>query len=224
MIDPDVIRTNLAEARAAIDAVARGPVEILAAVKYVGRDDLAALAAGGITLVGENRSDALLEKQPGYEDAFRWDFIGHLQSRKVRDVVGRVALIHAVQSESTARQIDERAPSPQDILVEVNIASDPAKYGVAPDAIDAFLEFLASLANVRVRGLMTMPPFAEDPEASRPAFGALRDLAARCATRFKGVHAFDVLSMGTSQDYLVAASEGATIVRLGTVLYGSRPR
>ncbi len=223
MVDPDVIRANLAEARRAIDEVAHGPVEILAAVKYVGRDDLSALVAGGVAVVGENRTDALLEKQAGFEDAFRWDFIGHLQSRKARDVVGRVALIHALEAESTARQIDERATAPQDVLVEVNIAADPAKNGVAPADLDAFLDLLAGLANVSVRGLMTMPPLADDPERSRPAFAALRALAADCSERWTGTHAFDVLSMGTSQDYLVAAAEGATIVRLGAVLYGGRP-
>src|SRR6185503_12398505 len=176
-------------------------------------DDLAALAEAGVTRVGENRSDALLEKREGYEDAFRWDFIGHLQSRQARDVVGRVELIHALSSESTARQIDSRSERPQGVLVEVNTAADPAKEGVAPDDLDAFLELLAGLPNIRVQGLMTMPAFAEEPAASRPAFAALRELAARCAERYAGTHAFDVLSMGTSQDYAVAAAEGATIVR-----------
>jgi pyridoxal phosphate enzyme (YggS family) len=229
VIDAGVVRTNLAAARSEVDEAAAaagrapGAVEILAAVKYVMRDDLTALHEAGITLVGENRSDALLEKREGFEDAFRWDFIGHLQSRKARDVVGRVELIHALSSESTARQIDSRSERPQGVLVEVNTAADPSKEGVAPAELDAFLELLAGLANVRVEGLMTMPAFAEDPEASRPAFAALRELAARCTERWTGTHAFDVLSMGTSQDYAVAASEGATIVRLGSVLYGGRP-
>jgi len=229
VIDAGVVRANLAAVRAEIDEAAAsaggapGIVEILAAVKYVTRDDLTALRESGITLVGENRSDALLEKRDGFEDAFRWDFIGHLQSRKARDVVGRVELIHALSSESTARQIDSRAERPQGVLVEVNTAADPAKEGIAPADLDAFLELLAPLANVRVDGLMTMPAFAEDPEASRPAFVALRELSVRCAERWAGTHRFDVLSMGTSQDYAVAASEGATIVRLGSVLYGGRP-
>jgi PLP dependent protein len=229
VIDAAVVRANLAAVRAEVDEAAAaagrapGTVEILAAVKYVTRDDLPALAEAGITLVGENRSDALLAKREGFDEVFRWDFIGHLQSRKARDVVGRVDLIHALSSESTARQIDARSEHPQRVLVEVNTAADPAKEGVAPDDLDAFLELLATLPNVRVAGLMTMPAFAEDPEASRPAFAALRELAGRCAERHGGTHAFDVLSMGTSQDYAVAASEGATIVRLGSVLYGGRP-
>jgi pyridoxal phosphate enzyme (YggS family) len=229
MVDSDVVRANLAEVRAAVDEAAAtagrpaGSVAILAAVKYVTRDDLAALAEAGVDLVGENRTDALISKQEGFADAFRWDFIGHLQSRKARDVVGRVELVHALSAESTARQIDARSERPQDVLVEVNVAADPGKEGVSPAELDPFLELLAALANVRVRGLMTMPPFAEDPEASRPVFAALRDLAAACAQRWSGTHAFDVLSMGTSQDYAVAAGEGATIVRLGSVLYGGRP-
>ncbi len=229
MVDAGVVRGNLAEARTAVDEAAAGAgraagsVAILAAVKYVTRDDLAALAEAGVDLVGENRTDALIAKQEGFADAFRWDFIGHLQSRKARDVVGRVELIHALSAESTARQIDVRSERPQDVLVEVNIAADPGKEGVSPAELDAFLELLAGLENVRVRGLMTMPPFAVDPEVSRPVFAALRELAADCAQRFGGTHAFDVLSMGTSQDYVVAAAEGATIVRLGSVLYGGRP-
>jgi pyridoxal phosphate enzyme (YggS family) len=229
MVDVDVVRANLAEARAAVDeAAARaggaaGSVAILAAVKYVTRDDLAAIAAAGVEIVGENRTDALIAKQEGLADAFRWDFIGHLQSRKARDLVGRVELVHALSAESTARQIDARSERPQDVLVEVNVAADPGKEGVSPAELDAFLELLAGLGNVRVRGLMTMPPFAEDPEQSRPVFAALRELQAGCAQRWSGTHAFDVLSMGTSQDYVVAASEGATIVRLGSVLYGGRP-
>jgi pyridoxal phosphate enzyme (YggS family) len=198
-------------------------VAILAAVKYVTRDDLQAIAEAGVDLVGENRTDALIAKQEGYADAFRWDFIGHLQSRKARDVVGRVELVHALSAESTARQIDTRSERPQDVLVEVNIAADPGKEGVSPAELDPFLELLAGLSKVRVRGLMTMPPFAEDPAASRPFFAQLRELAAASTQRWTGTHTFDVLSMGTSQDYAVAAAEGATIVRLGSVLYGGRP-
>jgi PLP dependent protein len=229
VIDAAVVRANLAAVRAEVDEAAAtagraaGEVGILAAVKYVTRDDLPALRDAGITLVGENRTDALHAKQPGFEDAFTWHFIGHLQSRKARDVVGRVELIHALSSESTARQIDVRSERPQGVLVEVNTAADPSKEGVAPGDLDAFLELLAGLANVRVDGLMTMPAFAEAPEASRPAFAALRELAAGAAERWAGTHSFGVLSMGTSQDYAVAAAEGATVVRLGSVLYGGRP-
>jgi pyridoxal phosphate enzyme (YggS family) len=215
----DALRAGIAEAAA---RAGRRPeeVEILAAVKYVGRDDLPALRDAGVTLVGENRTDALLSKQAGFEDAFTWDFIGHLQSRKARDVAGRVRLVHALESESTARQLDARATAPQEVLVEVNAADDPSKYGVATADLDRFLDVLAGLERIRVRGLMTMPAFTEDPEGSRAAFARLRALAAECAARYAGRHAFDVLSMGTSQDFLVAVEEGATIVRVGSVLYG----
>jgi len=225
-VEAAVVRERLSAARAAIaEAAGRAgrdsaDVALLAAVKYVGRDDLPALAEAGIELVGENRADALAAKQPGFEDAFTWDFIGNLQSRKVREVVGRVRLVHAVHSESVAQQIDARAQTAQDVLVEVNVARDPAKFGVLPAELDGFLELLATLTHVRVRGLMTMPAFATDPEASRAAFAELRELAAAATERHGAPHGFDVLSMGTSQDYLVAVEEGATIVRLGSALYG----
>jgi hypothetical protein len=174
----------------------------------------------GLHLLGENRADALVRKQDAAAGRpFTWDFIGHLQSRKARDVVGRVRMIHALESESAATAVDRRAETPQDVLVEVNVAADPGKYGVPTERLDAFLETLTTLERVRVRGLMTMPPAAVDPEASRGAFAALRALAAGAAERWAGGHRFDVLSMGTSQDYLVAVEEGATVVRLGSALY-----
>jgi len=225
VIDPDVVRDRLARVRADIDSAARragrdpGSVEILAAVKYVAAEDLPALCVAGIGRVGENKVDALLAKQQVAGDLFVWDFIGHLQSRKARDVVGRVALVHSLESESTARQLESRSSAPQDVLVEVNVADDPGKFGVAPGALDAFLEALAGLDRVRVRGLMTMPAFASESESSRPAFARLRELADECASRWHGRHSFDVLSMGTSQDYVVAVEEGSTVVRLGSVLY-----
>ena len=217
MVDAEVVRANLAEVTATVDEAAAGAgrapgsVAILAAVKYVTREDLTALADAGVKLVGENRTDALIDKQEGFADAFRWDFIGHVQSRKARDLVGRVELVHALSAESTARQIDVRAERPQDVLVEVNIAADPGKEGVAPDELDAFLEMLAGLENVRVRGLMTMPPFAEDPEASRSTFRRLAELGRS--------HGLAELSMGTSQDWRVAVEEGATLIRVGSTLF-----
>lgn len=226
MIDPDAVRGRVAAIRAEIDGAARragrdpATVEILAAVKYVAAGDLSALHAGGIRRVGENKADALRVKQDVAGDLFTWDFIGHLQSRKARDVVGRVALVHSLESESTAQQLETRSTAPQDVLVEVNVADDAAKFGVVPSDLDAFLERLALLDQVHVRGLMTMPAFATDPESSRPAFARLRSLAAECAERWTGRHSFDVISMGTSQDYVVAVEEGSTVVRLGSVLYG----
>lgn len=222
--NPDDVRAGVAATRARIEAacarVGRDPagVEIVAAVKYLPVEDLPLLHAAGIRRVGENRTDQLVAKQEAHGDLFTWDFIGHLQSRKVKEIAGRVALIHSLSTASAAQQVDARSPAPQDVLVEVNTAGDPDKEGVAPDALDAFLEDLAGLPNVRVHGLMTMPAFAEDPEQSRSAFRALRELAARSAARWAGVHAFDHLSMGTSQDFEVAVEEGATLVRAGSVL------
>lgn len=196
-------------------------VELLAAVKYLSLEELPLLAEAGVPLVGENRTDQLAAKQAATGDRFTWDFIGHLQSRKARDVVGRVRLVHAVESDSLAAAIDRAASAPQPVLVQVNTARDPGKYGVLPEEVDAFLERLAALPGLEVRGLMTMPALADDdPASSRGAFAALRELAGRCAGRWEGAHRFDVLSMGTSQDFEVAIEEGATIVRLGGVLYG----
>ena len=225
-LDRETLADRVTAIREAVGVAARRSgrapesVELLAAVKYLDAADVPVLYDAGIDLLGENRSDQLVVKQAVAGDvAFTWDFIGHLQSRKARDVVGRVRLIHALDSESTAAAIDRRAATPQDVLVEVNVAADPAKYGVLPERLDAFLETLAGLGHVHVRGLMTMPPAAAHAEASRGSFAALRELAHGAADRWAGRHRFDVLSMGTSQDYLVAVEEGATVVRLGGALY-----
>jgi PLP dependent protein len=215
VLDPALVARNLARVREAV-----GPdVEILAATKYVDADDLPALREGGVTLVGENRTDALVAKQARFGDAFTWDFIGHVQSRKVRDVLGRVRLIHALDSMSACGQIQSRADGPVDCLLQVNVAGEDTKSGVPVAEVDAFLEELAALEHVRLRGLMTMPPLAEDAEEARPWFAALRELRDRLRPQWEGRHELTHLSMGTSQDYAVAAAEGATIVRVGTVLY-----
>ena len=172
-----------------------------------------------MTLVGENRTDALLAKQERFADAFTWDFIGHVQSRKVRDLIGRVRLIHALDSLSACRQIEARASGPVDCLLQVNVAGEDTKSGVPVAEVDAFLGEVEPLGRVRLCGLMTMPPLADDPEEARPWFAALRELRDRLAPEWEGRHDFAHLSMGTSQDYAVAAAEGATIVRVGTVLY-----
>jgi PLP dependent protein len=213
VLDPDAVREHLAEAR---ERVGEG-VQILAATKYVDAADLPALAAAGITLVGENRSDALAVKQQLHGDLFTWDFIGHLQSRKAREVAGRVRLIHALDSLSAARRLDEQGPV--DCLLQVNVAGEESKSGVGAAAVDGFLAELEPLSGVRLRGLMTMPPVVTDAEQAAPWFAALRELRDRLAPAWSGRHEFSELSMGTSQDYAVAAREGATIVRLGSVLY-----
>jgi PLP dependent protein len=178
-----------------------GPdVTIVAATKYVDVDDLAALAEAGIEVVGENRAQDLEAKHARHGDTFRWHFIGHLQSRKARIVNELCELCHSLASESAARRLEIPA------LVEVNLSGEESKSGIPEAELE---DFLALYANVI--GLMTMPPFADDPEASRPYFRRLRELAER--------HGLRELSMGKSQDYRVAADEGATMVRLGSVLY-----
>ena len=183
-----------------------GPdVTVVAATKYVSADELALLAEAGVEVVGENRLQDLAFKHERYGERFRWHFIGHLQSRKARDVSELCELCHSLASESAARRLTVPA------LVEVNLSGEDSKSGVPPEALPAFLEETRSLG-VDVRGLMTMPPLAEEPEASRPYFRRLRE--------FAGEHGLRELSMGTSQDYRVAAEEGATLVRVGSVLYG----
>ena len=208
-VGPETVRANLERVREQIAAAGRDPaaVEVLAAVKYLPTESLAALREGGITVVGENRAQELAAKQAALPAAFTWDFIGALQSRKVRDVVGRVRWIHSVASDSALAQLGRHAAPDTEILVEVNVAGEEGKSGVTPVELPGFLE----RCPVRVVGLMTMPPRADDPEASRPHFAALAALAAD--------HGLAQLSMGTSQDYVVAVQEGATIVRLGTTLY-----
>ncbi len=210
------VRANLAAVRAQVTAAAervgRPPdeVEILAAGKYVPAEELAVLAEAGIELIGENRAQDLQQKVAAHGDMFTWDFIGALQSKHVRAIVPHVRLIHSLASESALRELQrhrERARPGLRVLVEVNLAGDPAKSGVLPQQLDAFLP----RSPVPVAGLMTMPPLAEDPEQSRPWFRELRELAR--------LHGLDELSMGTTQDFAVAVEEGATIVRIGTRLY-----
>ncbi len=175
-------------------------VTVVAATKYVSVDDMAALAEAGIEVVGENRAQDLEAKHAVYGDAFRWHFIGHLQSRKAKIVNGICELVHSLDSESAARRLEIPA------LVEVNLSGEPTKSGVAPGELDAFLGFYQD-----VRGLMTMPPLADDPGASRPYFRRLRELAE--------TYGLSELSMGTSQDYRVAVEEGATLIRVGSRLW-----
>jgi PLP dependent protein len=196
------VRENLARVREELP----GHVQVLAAVKYVPLEQLGALADAGIELVGENRAQDLEAKATAHP-GFRWHFIGQLQSRKVKLILPHVELIHSVASDSALRQLEKHGTPDTKILVEVNVAGEKDKAGIAPRELGAFI----ARCPVTVTGLMTMPPFAEDPEDSRPHFAALKRLADE--------HGLRELSMGTSQDYRVAAEEGATIVRLGTILY-----
>jgi pyridoxal phosphate enzyme (YggS family) len=206
-LDPGHIRDNLERVRERIAAAGRDPagVEICAAVKYVPLGELGALADAGIELVGENRAQDLIAKRERFADAFTWDFIGALQSRKVRDVAPNVRLIHSVASESALRKL-EQTPAPE-VLIEVNVAGEESKAGIDPGDLPRYL----AESPVPVTGLMCMPPPVERAEDNRRHFARLAELAAE--------HGLERLSMGTSQDFDVAAAEGATIVRLGTVLY-----
>jgi pyridoxal phosphate enzyme (YggS family) len=205
----ETVRTNLERVRTEIAEAGRDPeaVQILAAVKYVPVEELGVLAEAGLTLLGENRAQDLAAKAEAYPGTFTWDFIGHLQSRKVKQVLPHVRYIETVASDSALEQLKRHGSPETEVLVEVNVAGEEGKSGIAPGEVPGFLE----RCPVKVMGLMTMPPFAPDPEASRPYFAALRELA--------GENGLPQLSMGTSQDYLVAVQEGATIIRLGTGLY-----
>jgi pyridoxal phosphate enzyme (YggS family) len=192
------VREQLARVR---DGV--GPeVTIVAATKYVSVADMAALAEAGIEIVGENRAQDLEEKHSVHGDSFRWHFIGHLQSRKAKTVNDICELVHSLDSESAARRLEIPA------LLQVNLAGEESKSGVSPEEIPAFLELYPSIT-----GFSTMPPATDDPQQSRPYFRKLRELAEE--------HGLSQLSMGTSQDYQVAVEEGATLIRIGSVLYQS---
>jgi uncharacterized pyridoxal phosphate-containing UPF0001 family protein len=202
-LDVERVRANLERIREQ-----SGPeVEILAATKYIRTDDMGALADAGIELVGENRLQDLEEKRERWGDRFTWDFIGNLQSRKVKSILPLVRLIHSVASDSALEQLGRHGGPDTEVLVEVNLSGEEEKGGIAPEALDEFIEHCP----VRVSGLMTMPPFTEDPEGSRPYFARLAELA--------GERGLERLSMGTSQDWPVAVEEGATILRLGSVLW-----
>ena len=197
----DRIRENLERVRERIGT----EVEILAAIKYLKADDLPALAEAGIQLVGENRAQELLAKQEAHGDLFTWDFIGGLQSRKIKDIAPNVRLIHSIASESALRRLEQNPA--KEVLIQVNVAGEESKEGVDPSELAGYID----RCPCPVTGLMTMPPFVEDPEDSRRHFARVAELAAE--------HGLERLSMGTSQDYAMAAEEGATIVRLGSVLY-----
>ena len=202
-IDPGRLGTNL---RAVLDEV-DGRAEVLVACKYVPLEEMAALAEAGVTLVGENRQQDLAAKHAALGDAFTWDFIGNLQSRKVKQILPLVRLIHSVATDSVLAQLERHGTPETEVLVEVNVAGEAGKGGVAPAELAAFI----ARCPVRVGGLMTMPPPSEDPEASRPHFARLAELGSE--------NGLERLSMGTSQDWRVALDEGATIIRLGSTLF-----
>jgi PLP dependent protein len=202
-IDPVRVRANLEE----VAGEAAGRAEVLVACKYVPVEEMGALVEAGVALVGENRQQDLAAKHEAYAADFTWDFIGNLQSRKVKQIVPLVRLIHSVGTDSVLEQLGRHGTPETEVLIEVNVAGEEGKGGVAPADLADFI----ARCPVRVGGLMTMPPYAEDPEASRPHFARLAELAA--------ANGLARLSMGTSQDWRVALDEGATIIRLGSALF-----
>ena len=202
-LDAKRVRANLERVRERAGA----DVEILAATKYIPLEEMGVLAEAGVTLVGENRLQDLEAKRERWGDAFTWDFIGNLQSRKVKRILPLVRLIHSVASDSALRQLERHAERETEVLVEVNVAGEEQKGGIRPVDLGPFI----ARCPVRVAGLATMPPFATDPESSRPFFARLAELATE--------HGLRRMSMGSSQDWEVALDEEATMLRLGTVLY-----
>ncbi len=202
-IDPERVAANLRRVTEEVD----GHAEVLVACKYVPVAEMGALAAAGVTLVGENRQQDLAAKHAEFAADFTWDFIGNLQSRKVKQILPQVRLIHSVATDSVLAQLERHGTPETEVLVEVNVAGEEAKGGVAPAELADFI----ARCPVRVGGLMTMPPPSADPEDSRPHFARLAELAA--------ANGLARLSMGTSQDWRVAVEEGATIIRLGSVLF-----
>jgi hypothetical protein len=202
-IDPGRVAGNLDEVR----AVAGEEVELLVATKYVPLEEMGKLAEAGVRLVGENRQQDLAAKHERWGEAFEWDFIGNLQSRKVKQVLPLVRLVHSVATDSVLDQLGKHAGPETEVLVEVNVSGEEGKSGVEPDALADFI----ARCPARVGGLMTMPPLSNDPEDSRPYFARLAELAA--------ANGLGRLSMGTSQDWRVAVEEGATIIRLGHALF-----
>ncbi|MFL5897226.1 MAG: YggS family pyridoxal phosphate enzyme [Solirubrobacterales bacterium] len=202
-IDVAKVAANLAEVR----ALTGEGVELLVASKYVPLEEMGKLAEAGARLIGENRQQDLAAKHERWGDAFEWDFIGNLQSRKVRQVLPLCRLIHSLATESALAQLEKHGTPETEVLVEVNTSGEAGKGGVDPEDLPAFL----ARCPVRVSGLMTMPPPSEDPERSRPYFARLAELGA--------ANRLERLSMGTSQDWRVAVEEGATIIRLGHALF-----
>ncbi len=217
----DLLRAALAQTRTALDAAAaragraHGTVELIVAGKYISPEEAPVLVAAGVTTVGENRLQDLEAKRAAVGEDVIFDFIGHLQRRKVRAVLPAVRLIHSLDSVELAAEIARRAEGEVRVLVEVNAGDEPTKAGIVPSRLKAFVEEVSIHSNLVIGGLMAMPPATADPELSRPHFAGVRALSADLQTQWEGRHDFRDLSMGTSQDYLVAAEEGATMVRVG---------
>jgi pyridoxal phosphate enzyme (YggS family) len=220
-LDAGRLRAVLAEVREELDAAAgvggrpAGSVQLVLAGKYLPVEDAPALVEAGVEVVGENRLQDLLARRALAGGRLAFDFIGHVQRRKVKDVMPAVRLLHSLDSERLAAEIAHRAEGPTRVLVEVNVAEEETKGGIVPARIGAFIEDVSVHPDIVIGGLMAMPPQHADAELSRPYFAAVRRQADDLASEWSGRHDFADLSMGTSQDYLVAAEEGATMVRVG---------
>jgi hypothetical protein len=224
-LDPDRIKTNMKKVTTEIAvACARSDrdvdaVEIVVATKYVSPEGLEQLARAGIDLIGENRAQELAAKHELYGDRFTYDFIGRLQSNKLRQVLPLTRLIHSVETLSAVKEIDNRAAAETRVLLQVNIGEETSKCGIIPDEVDRFLEEASTYPKVNFIGLMTMPPLTADPAAVRPVFASLREMAENLTKNWSGRYSFQELSMGTSNDYKVAVEEGASLVRLGNIIF-----
>lgn len=220
MIDAPRLRAVLEETRGRLDeAAARagrppGSVALVLAGKYVPAEDAPALVAAGVGVVGENRLQDLRAKS-ALAPGLVFDFIGHLQRRKVREVLPAVRLLHSLDSAALAAEVARRTEGRTRVLIEVNIAGEESKAGILPGQLRAFVDEASAHPELVFGGLMAMPPAHTDPEHSRPHFAALRAAGEGLAAEWAGRHDFRDLSMGTSQDHLVAAEEGATMVRVG---------
>ena len=223
-LDPDRLAAAVAGVRAELDAAAAvsgrpaGAVELVLAGKYLAPADTPALLAAGLTLVGENRLQDLEARQEVAEGRLTFDFIGHLQRRKVRDVLPAIRLLHSLDSERLAEEIAKRAAGETRVLVQVNVGEEGSKGGIFPSRLRDFVRTVSAHPQLVIGGLMAMPPAQSDAERSRHHFAAVREIREGLAAEWSGRHDFRDLSMGTSQDYVVAAEEGATMVRVGRAL------
>jgi PLP dependent protein len=220
------LRANVMEVQLRIDesrkkAGLEEPARLLVASKYLTGEEMALLDVAGIRLVGENRAEGLEEKWRRWNGSFEFHFIGHLQSRKVRQVLPFVSLVHSVESIALVEELNKRTETPVRVLLEVNVSGEESKYGILPAAAETFLERAAAYERVMFSGLMTMAPLVDDPEATRPYFRGLRELRDHLTTVFAGRYELTELSMGMSNDYEVAVEEGATIVRIGSALFSN---
>lgn len=222
----DDIRANLALVQERIAAARQRSAHghaprVLVASKYFTVEEMVALDLAGIRLVGENRAEGLEEKWRRWSGSFDFHFIGHVQTRKARQVLPYVSMIHSVESMGLVEEIHRRTEGPVEVLLEVNVSGEESKYGILPAVAESFLEQAAAYERVMFRGFMTMAPLTEDPEAARPFFRELRELRDRLAGVFAGRYELTELSMGMSNDFEVAVEEGATIIRVGSALFSN---